>query len=415
MFNFKISSSSILRAILFLYLVFAVGLYGAPNLTIYPQLIGVLLAVVFFGSVLNKKTVLVFTIPIKIFVIFLFYAFLFTILFSTSWEFFFTILQVILLLIIVYNILLKSNTYGFFYLGITIGCLLIIFLQVIGGRPLIAIGVIILDRLGGTAGNVNDYAFILCTAINLLLFSFYVDANKKKMFYWKILKLLIILLFAIEIIFFTLSKTGLIIMLFSFIIFSSNYIIKSSVISKFLVVTAVLILYLMVNPNSIEIEFSVFDRFLGMYDTLSDNSSSVDASTSQRSDLITEGIRLWSERPLLGWGPGQYRWVNKVDFGVYSHNNFIELLVNFGLLGFFIFYSVHFYLLRKLFKLKKMKQRNNEVNWLLIMLFSLLIIDLTFVTYYNKIYVINLAFILVNVRKLETYFKLKIIKLKIIK
>jgi O-antigen ligase len=166
----------------------------------------------------------------------------------------------------------------------------------------------------------------------------------------------------------------------------------------------------MVNPNSIEIEFSVFDRFLGMYDTLSDNSASEDASTSQRSDLITEGIRLWSERPLVGRGPGQYAWVNKVEYGVYSHNNFIEILVNFGLLGFLIFYSVHIYLLRKLFKLKKMKQRNNEVNWLLVMLFSLLIIDCTFVTYYNKIYFINLAFILVNVSKLETYFKLKMIK-----
>jgi O-antigen ligase len=407
MFNFKISNSSILRAILFLYLVFAIGLYGSPSLTIYPQLIGVLLAVVFFGSVLIKKSELFFPIPLKIFVIFLFFSFLSTFLFSTSWEFFFTILQVVILLIVVYNILLKSNTYGFYYWGITLGCLLIIFLQVIGGRPLIAIGVIVLERLGGTAGNVNDYAFILCTAINLLLFSFYVDANKKKMFYWKILKLLIILLFAIEITFFTLSKTGLIIMLFSFIIFSFNYIIKSSVISKFLVVTAVLILYLMVNPNSIEIEFSVFDRFLGMYDTLSANSTNEDGSTSQRSNLIIEGLRLWSERPLFGWGPGQYRWVNKVDFGYYSHNNFIEILVNFGLLGFLIFYSIHFYLLRKLFKLKKMKQRNNEVNWLLVMLFSLLITDITYVTYYNKIYIICLAFILVNVKKLEKYFQLK--------
>lgn len=407
MFNFKISNSSILRAILFLYLVFAIGLYGSPSMTIYPQLLGVLLSVVFFGSAPIKKSELFFPIPLKIFVIFLFFSFLSTILFSTSLGFLFTIFQVILLLIIVYNILLKSNTYGFFYWGITIGCLLIIFLQVIGGRPLIAIGLIILDRLGGTAGNVNDYAFILCTAVNLLLFSFYVDANKKKMFYWKILKLLIILLFAIEIIFFTLSKTGLVIILFSLIIFSFNYIIKSSVISKFLVVTAVLILYLMVNPNSIEIEFSVFDRFLGMYDTLSANSMNEDGSTSQRLNLIIEGLRLWSERPLFGWGPGQYRWVNKVDFGYYSHNNFIEILVNFGLLGFLIFYSIHFYLLRKLFKLKKNKQRNNEVNWLLVMLFSLLIADITFVTYYNKIYVINLAFILVNVKKLEKYFQLK--------
>ena len=407
MFNTIISNLGILRAILFFYLVFAVGLYGAPNLTIYPQLLGVLLSVVFFGSVLIKKSGLFFPIPLKIFVIFLFFSFLSTILFSTSWDLFFTIFQVTFLFIVVYNVLLKSNSYGFFYWGITLGCLLIIFLQVINGRPLFVVGIIIIERLGGTAGNVNDYAFVLCTAINLLLFSFYVDANKKKMFYWKILKLLIILLFAIEITFFTLSKTGLIIMLFSFIIFSFNYIIKSSVISKFLVVTAVLILYLTFNPNSIEIEFSVFDRFLGMYDTLSDNSSNEDGSTSQRSNLIIEGLRLWSERPLFGWGPGQYRWVNKVDFGYYSHNNFIEILVNFGLLGFLIFYSIHFYLLRKLFKLKKMKQRNNEVNWLLIMLFSLLITDITYVTYYNKIYIICLAFILVNVKKLEKYFQLK--------
>ena len=56
MFNFKISYSSILRAILFLYLDFAVGLYRSPNLTIYPQLIRVLLSLVFFGSVLVQKS-----------------------------------------------------------------------------------------------------------------------------------------------------------------------------------------------------------------------------------------------------------------------------------------------------------------------------------------------------------------------
>ena len=101
MFNFKISYSSILRAILFLYLVFAVGLYGSPNLTIYPQLIGVLLSLVFFGSVLVEKSELFFPIPLKIFGILILYAFFSTILFSTSWKFFFTILQVIILLIVV--------------------------------------------------------------------------------------------------------------------------------------------------------------------------------------------------------------------------------------------------------------------------------------------------------------------------
>ena len=309
--------------------------------------------------------------------------------------------------LIIYNLLYQFNLYDFFYWAMILGCLLIIFLQVINGRSLLATEITVTERLGATAGNVNDYAFFLCTAINLILFSFYVDTKKKKIFFGNILKLIIILLFVIEISFFTLSKSGIILISLSIIYFIYLF-NNNSVTRKILAGIVVFIIYLVVKPNFTGENFAVFDRFTGMYDTLSSsNLSNEDGSTIQRISLIKDGVRLWSERPLFGWGPGQYRWNNNVDFGYYSHNNFIELLVNFGLLGFSLFYYIHLYIIRELLKLKKMKQRNKEINWLLLMLFSLLIFDITAVTYYNKIYFLNLAFILVKLKHLEKYFKLK--------
>ena len=407
MINLKNVAPKILKVLFFSYLVIALAFYGTPGSTIYANLLGVLLSVTFFTKVWSKEVELFFPFPIKILIIFMVYSILSTIIFSTSWTFLFTIFQVIMLIIIIYSLLYQFNLDDSYYWAITLGCLTIIFIQVIDGRPLLAFNVTIINRIGATAGNVNDYAFFLCTAINLILFSFYVDTKKKKIFFGNILKLIIILLFVMEISFLTLSKSGIILMSLSIIYFIYLF-NKNSVTRKILAGIVVFIIYLVVNPNFILENFAVFARFTGMYDTLFIKGLSYeDGSTIQRLSLIKDGVRLWSERPLFGWGPGQYRWINNVDFGYYSHNNFIELLVNFGLLGFSLFYSIHLYIFRELLKLKKMKQRSNEVNWLLLMLFSLLIFDLTAVTYYNKIYFLNLAFILVKLKHLEKYFKLK--------
>ena len=407
----KENTSKLVKTMVFLYLALAVAFYGSPELTIYPQVLGVLLTCIFFVNIGIRKVSLNFSVPIKMFAIFILLMLLGTMFVSTSWSFFFTTFQVFILLFILSNILIMSNSHEFYYWGFIVGGLIAIIMQVIEGRPLLGIGINLVERVGGTIGNVNDYAFVLGTGVNFLFFSFYDTGKKKKTFFWKNIKLIIILLFLVECVFFTGSKSGIIMMAFSFLVFIILKLKRISLMKKFLTGIVAITLLSVITPKSINIDAVVFERFQSMYDLATGVSmysdSYEDTSTTQRADLIIDGIRLWSERPILGWGPNEFRYINKVDDDTYSHNNFIEILVNFGLLGFIIFYFSHFYLLRKLLKLKKMKQRKDEVNWLLLMLFSLLIIDMTFVTYYNKIYFINLAFILANTKKLENYFKIK--------
>jgi O-antigen ligase len=406
----KENTNKLVKAITFLYLLLAILLYGTTEMTIYPQALGILLTIIFLLNIGNKKVKINFPIPLKILAIFIFVTFLGTIFGTDSLGFFSTVFQVFILLTLLFNILINSNSHEFFYWGVIIGTLITIIWQIIEGRMIFGTRVDELTRLGGSVGNANDYALVLSVSINFLLFSFYNTAKKKKMVYWNMIKWTIILFFILECIFFSGSKSGIILISISLLVFFIIKFNKTSFIRKILLFVAGLILISVMTPR-VALDAIVFDRFENLINFSMSNKGQIffydDGSSEQRLNLIVDGIRLWTERPFFGWGTNEYRFINKVTYDCYSHNNFIEILVNFGLLGFFLFYFIHFYLFKKLLKLKKLNQRNDEVNWLLLMLFSLLIIDITFVTYYNKIYFLVLAFILANTMKLEKYFKIK--------
>ncbi len=62
-------------------------------------------------------------------------------------------------------------------------------------------------------------------------------------------------------------------------------------------------------------------------------------ATSVRSAMIVDGLDVWWSRPAFGNGINQYRFVG--SFTTYSHNNFVELLANFGVVGAFMFYLIY--------------------------------------------------------------------------
>lgn len=82
----------------------------------------------------------------------------------------------------------------------------------------------------------------------------------------------------------------------------------------------------------------------------------VDISTSDRSGMILAGIRLWSRRPVLGWGAGTFASVS--GFGMYAHNNYIELLSNLGISGLGVFYS---YVLSSAVRLFQCPKKGNSL------------------------------------------------------
>ncbi len=108
------------------------------------------------------------------------------------------------------------------------------------------------------------------------------------------------------------------------------------------------------------------------------------ASTSLRLQMIDVGWQQFFRTPLFGVGIGNAHHIaaRELGFDVYLHNNFIELLVGGGLVGFVIYYAMYASLLISFFKYRKCQNSLYIVCLTLTLL--MLMMDYGRVTYYDK-------------------------------
>lgn len=93
-------------------------------------------------------------------------------------------------------------------------------------------------------------------------------------------------------------------------------------------------------------------RIENMVNTITTGSGSVDYSFIDRFNLAIYGLRLFTSKPLFGYGYDQvqfYTWGKDA----FSHNNFVEVLASFGILGFLAFEALLLYPLFKNWKKQK--------------------------------------------------------------
>ena len=83
--------------------------------------------------------------------------------------------------------------------------------------------------------------------------------------------------------------------------------------------------------------------------------SSDKTSTDMRMYFIQNGFKLFKSKPLFGYGLDTYRYNNA--YNTYSHSNFIEILVDLGIFGIFLFYGIYILLLKEALKYKKKMNR----------------------------------------------------------
>lgn len=126
-------------------------------------------------------------------------------------------------------------------------------------------------------------------------------------------------------------------------------------------------------------------------------------SMNMRTLMATQGMEYFCGRPILGYGLDCYRYLS--PFGIYAHNNYIELMVGTGLIGLIIYYSIYVYAFIKgqhfVFK---------EHDDMAIFLFSILAIvvanHMAIVSYYDTTY--NIMFLLfISYIKLLTQQRLR--------
>lgn len=182
------------------------------------------------------------------------------------------------------------------------------------------------ERFGYDFGNVNTICFIFVLGIMFLV---YVALKVKK---WAFLLLVPagIMAFCALI---TGSRWGLISLIVGLIILIYQLIGKRYKIEFF--ISAIAIVLVFVGLLQLPAFAAYKKHFLIIFDFLAGKSTG-SGSHAVRTAMFMDGIKLWIRNIFLGYGCDGF--LANTSYGMYSHSSIIELLTNYGLIGFTLFF-----------------------------------------------------------------------------
>ena len=294
------------------------------------------------------------------------------------------VIQLFLILInvfIIYNIITKYNLQDSFMRGILLGSLInyVLVLNVIHAP----FDVFEQGRAMGTLGNANVLSMTM--VISILVSIIYLQKEKEisKIFYYYQYINMLLAIYAIVL---TASKKGI---LFGSVLIVIYLILTAKDPKKLLklgVMSAIVIAIFLNFFKTDELQDSltrIEKRFSAFGGTMQGGSQF--GSTAERIHMIELGWNHFMDKPLFGHGIDNFR----VYGGTYSHNNYIEILFGVGFVGLLLYYSIFFFLLKKIF--------NMEDTYLKIILIfvilNILMVDMAVVSYGEKLQIYILLFI----------------------
>lgn len=117
------------------------------------------------------------------------------------------------------------------------------------------------------------------------------------------------------------------------------------------------------------------------------------SSLEKRSFMIISGLEWFLNRPWLGYGIDSFRALfgNLTGWEVYAHNNFIELLVDTGIVGLLLYYSLTVYIIVGLWK---PTFREKDTLALVLILYTMLstVLDYAMVSYVQEATIFRLMY-----------------------
>jgi len=262
-----------------------------------------------------------------------------------------------------------QNIYIFIYYGVDF------FSMIVGG-----------NRIGAVAGNLNEVGLRSCySAIFAIFFAFNNSKTKQQKLGYFIVAV-VCSFFAVI----TASKKVLILLIMGIVfnvIFNPNK--KNSINIKNnanksikIIISIILLATLIALLSRVSFFSGMINRFVEFLDFIF--KGEYNSSDNKRLSYITKGIQVFLENPILGEGTG----ASYNHFGTYSHCNFVEILMNNGIVGFLSFYLVYVALVHGSYKKYKYSFGNDKDYFSLFCVFlimSILVLSIAMV-YYNQIY-----------------------------
>lgn len=230
------------------------------------------------------------------------------------------------------------------------------------------------NRIGGLLGNENAIGLFLANGILCSLIFFI--RNKSRLV--KILTVVAMILLLVMLLFTGSRKSLAFVILGMLLILYFNY--RKEKFSKklrviLIVVVAGILLYYAV--TTLEMFSTINDRLGLLFEGVFGEGSSYETDKT-REKMISEGLAAFYEKPFFGNGTGY----SYSLFGTYSHNNFVELLMNYGIVGFVAYYSIYLCLLVRLWPL--VKNKDLYAIYFFVYICVQLILGVGWVNYYSR-------------------------------
>lgn len=214
--------------------------------------------------------------------------------------------------------------------------------------------------------NSNAIGINLCFAI---FSGFILFINKKRNIIIRLLYIMTAVIMIIAILL-TGSRKALLMLLIPFLYYI--YIKKRKYIVLLLLIVPVLTIIFYEIVMNVEVFYlAIGTRMEDMFAIITGKTSGMEDSS--RTELINYGLEWFWDNPILGVGLHNFRVLSNqtsrfAGYNFYAHNNYIELLVDVGIIGLFLYYRVYAYLYNEL-KGKRDVLSIWGMSFLIIMLF----------------------------------------------
>lgn len=256
-----------------------------------------------------------------------------------------------------------------------------------------------LTRFGSEYGNVNAVGTGIAISA---IFCFYIILDEKKYHYSLFFAIMTVTIFL------TGSRKSIIFVILAIILtfyLKARGSYKDKI--KFLIISIVVIGVIYYLLFKVPIFYEIIGKRMASMLSFINGEGTREGSMNERALMIKYGFDVFKEKPIIGYGIDNYRILFGRAFGnwTYSHNNYIELMVDTGLIGLFAFYLTHIVVLKDLFYgVKKTKYKTLYYVFISIII-SYVLLSVSFIYYDSKHFsiLIVLASCIIRFGKYDNY------------